>query len=185
MPRPIPIPIRQAMFRLWRQGHGSRDIAVALGLARSTVRHLLARFRRQGSEGIAPDYGPPAVVEASSSDVELAALRLRREHPTWGAGLIQVQLVQGMPGRSVPTERTLQRWFGRADLSPAPAGRRPRVDLARATMPHETWQMDAKEHIRIQTRDEVSWFRLTDECSGAVLWTAVFPPRDLGPCSCL
>src|ERR1039458_5864496 len=180
MPRPIPIPIRQAMFRLWQQGQGSRDIAAALGLAHSTVRRLLGRFRRQGSEGIAPDYRRPPVVETSSSDVEQAALRLRRDHPTWGAGLIRVHLLQGMPGQPVPAERTLQRWFERADLSPAPAGRRPRVDLGRATVPHETWQMDAKEHIRIQTRDEVSWLRLTDECSGAVLWTAVFPPRDLG-----
>ena len=83
MPRPIPVPMRQAMFRLWQQGQGSCDIAAALGLARSTVRRLLGRFRREGSEGIAPDYHPP-VVESSSSDIEQAALRLRREHPTWG-----------------------------------------------------------------------------------------------------
>ena len=180
MPRPIPVPVRQAMFRLWQQGQGTSDIAATLGLARSTVRRLLGRFRSNGSEGIAPDYHRPPLVEASSSGVEQAALRLRREHPTWGAGLIRVHLLQGMPGEPVPAERTLQRWFVRADLSPAPAGRRPRVDLARATVPHETWQMDAKEHIRIQTREEVSWLRLTDECSGAVLWTAVFPPRNLG-----
>src|SRR5262249_3632198 len=29
-------------------------------------------------------------------------------------------------------------------------------------------------------RREASWLRLADECSGAVLWTAVFPPRDVG-----
>jgi hypothetical protein len=84
MPRPIPVPVRQAMFRLWQQGHGTNEIAAALGLARSTVRRLKSRFRRQGSEGISPDYRPPAVVEASSSGVEQTALRLRREHPTWG-----------------------------------------------------------------------------------------------------
>ena len=62
MPRPVPTPVRQAMFRLWNQGQGSRDIAVALGLARSTVRRLLSRFRSQGSEGIAPDYRPRPVL---------------------------------------------------------------------------------------------------------------------------
>src|SRR4029077_2057694 len=41
------------------------------------------------------------------------------------------------------------------------------------------------EHIRIQTGEEVSWLRLTDECSGAVLWTAVFPPRNVGAGPCL
>ena len=122
MPRPIPVPIRQAMFRLWQQGQGSRDIAAELGLARSTVRRLLGRFRRRGCEGIAPDYRPPAVLGASSSDVEQAALRLRRDHPTWEAGLIRVPLLQAMPGQPIPAERTLQRWFVRAGLSPAPAG---------------------------------------------------------------
>jgi hypothetical protein len=66
-------------------------------------------------------------------------------------------------------------------LSPAPAGRPARVDLDRATAPHETWQMDAKEHIQLQNHEEVSWLRLIDECSGAALWTAVFPPGNLGP----
>ena len=72
MPRPIPVPIRQAVFRLWEQGQGSRDIAAALGLARSTVRRLLARFHRKGSEGT-PDYRPP-VVQSCSSDIEQAVL---------------------------------------------------------------------------------------------------------------
>jgi transposase len=180
MPRPIPVSIRQAIFQLAQHGQETSHIAAELGLARSTVRRLLGRFRRQGPEGIAAGYRRSPIVEAAPSDIEQAALRLRREHPTWGAGLIRVHLLQAMPQQPIPSERTLQRWFVRADLSPAPAGRRPWVDLARATVPHETWQMDAKEHIRLQTRDEVSWLRIVDECSGAVLWTAVFPPRNLG-----
>lgn len=151
MPRPTPVPVRQALFRLWQQqGQQTRPIAATLGLPCSTVRRLLGRFRRRGPERITPDYHRPAVVEAASSEVMQAALRFRREHPSWGAGLIRVEVLQALPGRSVPSERTFQRWFVRADLSPAPAGRRPQADLARATRPHETWQMDAKEHIRIQ-----------------------------------
>ncbi|MBV8607714.1 MAG: helix-turn-helix domain-containing protein [Singulisphaera sp.] len=181
MPRPIPVPVRHALFRLWQQGQSTRHIAAALGLPDSTVRRLLARFRRRGVEGIAPDYHRPSQVEAASSEVRQLALNLRREHPTWGAGLIRVEVLQALPGRSVPSERTLQRWFVRADLSPAPPGRRPAADAARATRPHETWQMDAKEHIRLRSHEEASWLRLTDECSGAVLQTPVFPPGDLGP----
>src|SRR5215469_9286998 len=32
MPRPIPVPIRQTMFRLWKQGCGTRQIVASLGL---------------------------------------------------------------------------------------------------------------------------------------------------------
>jgi len=179
MPRPIPVPIRQSMFRLWQKGYGTRQIAESLDLPCSTVRRLLQRFRLHGIDSITPDYWHPSVSEAAPSELVETALSLRREHPAWGAGLIRVQIVLDEPGHPVPSERTLQRWFVRAGLSPAPAGRPPRARLDRATSPHETWQMDAKEHIRIKTGEEVSWLRLIDECSGAVLWTAVFPPRGL------
>ena len=179
MPRPIPVPIRQAMFRLWQKGRSARQIAESLGLPCSTVRRLLQRFRLHGTDGLSPDYWHPSVPQAVPSEPLQTAMSLRREHPTWGAGLIRVQLLLEAPERPLPSERTFQRWFVRAGLSPAPAGRPPRSHLDRATAPHETWQMDAKEHIRIKTREEVSWLRLIDECSGAVLWTAVFPPRGL------
>jgi transposase len=179
MPRPIPVPIRQAMFRLWQKGRSARQIAESLGLPCSTVRRLLQRFRLHGTDGLSPDYWHPSVPQAVPSEPLQTAMSLRREHPTWGAGLIRVQLLLETPERPLPSERTFQRWFVRAGLSPAPAGRPPRSHLDRATAPHETWQMDAKEHIRIKTREEVSWLRLIDECSGAVLWTAVFPPRGL------
>ena len=179
MPRPIPVPIRQAMFRLWQKGRSARQIAESLGLPCSTVRRLLQRFRLHGTDGLSPDYWHPSVLQAVPSEPLQTAMSLRREHPTWGAGLIRVQLLLEAPERPLPSERTIQRWFVRAGLSPAPAGRPPRSHLDRATAPHETWQMDAREHIRIKTREEVSWLRLIDECSGAVLWTAVFPPRGL------
>ncbi len=175
MPRPIPVPIRQTMFRLWKQGCGTRQIVASLGLPCSTVRRLLQSFRLRGRDGISPDDRYRSATFKAPSEMVQTAVQMRREHPTWGSGLIRVQWLLMAPGQPVPSERTLQRWFVRADLSPAPAGRPPRVDLDRATAPHETWQMDAKEHIQIQNYGEVSWLRLIDECSGAALWTAVLP----------
>jgi transposase len=156
MPHPIPVPVRQVMFRLWQQGQAALQIATSLELPLSTVRRLLQRFRRRGIDGIPADYHHPAVSKTVPSEMMQTAVRLRQEHPTWGAGLIRVQLLQEDPEQPVPSERTLQRGFVRAGLSPAPAGRPPRTSLARATEPHETWQMDAKEHIRICNREEVS-----------------------------
>src|SRR5271157_4173784 len=63
MPRPIPVPIRQAMFRLWQKGYGTRQIAESLGLPCSTVRRLLQRFRLHGTDGLSPDYWHPSVPE--------------------------------------------------------------------------------------------------------------------------
>jgi len=63
----------------------------------------------------------------------------------------------------------------------APAGRRPSDNGYRAHRPHEVWQMDAAERIRLGSGQRVSWLRLLDECSGAVLQTTIFPPGVLEP----
>jgi transposase len=178
MPRPLAVPVREAIFRRWQEAQSASEIAGALGVPVSTVYRLLRRFRRDGSDGIVPGYRNPAA-DLVPPDAVQAALALRREHPTWGAAMIRVHLLDEAPERPVPSERTLQRWFVRADLSPAPAGSRPKVDVERATSPHERRQMDAKEHIKLCNNRETSWVRMIDECSGAVLHTTVFPPRDL------
>jgi hypothetical protein len=79
---------------------------------------------------------------------------------------------------ALPAVRTLQRWFAKAGLGPAPQGRRPQtVKKWRATRPHETWQVDAAEDIALADGTRASWLRIVDEFTGAVLKTVVFPPR--------
>ena len=180
MPRPIPAPVRLAAFRLWKLRRSARQIADSLDLSLVSVRRLVRRFRARGHDGLAPDYARERS-DPVDSDVGRALLALRREHPTWGAELIRVHLGQQLGGDAVPATRTLQRWLVKADLAPAPSGRRPRLISARAPQPHQIWQMDAKERIVIRSKHKVSWLRLIDECSGAVLWTAVFPPRRVDP----
>ena len=182
MARPTPVPVRQAIFQLWQRRQDATFIAKSLGVNLATVRSLLLRFRRRGIEGIECDYHRSIVAEADLPEPVQLALRLRREHPTWGATMIRVHLLQAALGQPIPSERTLQRRFAVAGLSPAPVGRRVKVDMSRTTIPHETWQMDAKEQISILKKRKVSWLRLIDECSSAVLRTAVFPPRRLEPC---
>ena len=58
-----------------------------------------------------------------------------------------------------------------------PAGRRAAASTSRAEKPHQTWQIDASEHIRLADGAEVCWLRILDEATGAVLRTDVFPPR--------
>jgi hypothetical protein len=180
MPRSIPVPLRQAMWRRYQDGQDGPTIAEALGLAPRTVRNLLDRLRRGGPDALYPSYDQcGASTPKPAESLVQAAVGLRREHPTWGAGLIQVMLHRRLPNQPLPAVRTLQRWFQRAELSPAPVGRRSAADSRRAQRPHEVWQMDAAELVKLRTGQLVSWLRIVDECSGAVLLTAVFPPGPL------
>src|SRR5262245_35081762 len=122
MPHPIPVPLRLVIRQRTEQGHSIADIAKALGLIPRTVRHLVRRFRDHGKEALRPSYvgctDPQAYVVRKLLD---EALRYRQEHPTWGAGLIRVFLQRDHSQDELPAERTLQRWFQAAGLSPAPS----------------------------------------------------------------
>ena len=56
MPRPIPVPVRRVVVRLWEQGHAPDQISETLDVPSSTVRRLIRRFRLRGPAGLDPDY---------------------------------------------------------------------------------------------------------------------------------
>jgi transposase len=180
MPAPVPVPIRRALGRRWEQGATTAELSRAFAMPPRTVRSLVRRWREKGEAGLQPNYRrhPPQSSPEPAHPAFPAAVDLRREHPTWGAGLIRVRLID--VGITPPSERTLQRWFRRAGLAPAPSGRRPVEDSRRATRAHETWQVDAAERIPLADGPRASWLRIADEASGAVLGTAISPPRPVG-----
>src|SRR5215831_2833943 len=181
MPHPIPLPVRQVIAQRAEQGQSAGLIARSLGLVSRSVRQLLQRLRIQGHNALLTSYPGRAYPHPPQFRTLLKeALQLRREHPTWGAGLVRVMLRRDYPAAPIPAERTLQRWFRRAGLISAPSGRRSGPSsYHRAQQPHEVWQMDAADQVALRNSKQVCWLRIADECSGAVLETAVFPPSVL------
>src|SRR5262249_45465428 len=142
------------------------------GLSPRTVRRLVQQAQPDGQarppayrRGPRPASGPPALVAQTCA--------LRQQHPRWGAGLIRVILTHHFPDTDLPCVQTLRRWLARAALAPAPPGR-PASASRRATQVHALWQADAADQMPLATGQLVSWLRLVDECSGAVLRTVVF-----------
>jgi transposase len=176
MPAAIAQPIREEIVTRHEAGETLVSIAQDLQLSYRTVRGLWTRYRQRGHAGLPPDYArcgptgprfPPAVQEA--------ALKLKREHPRWGAGLVRLLLAEQCSDTRLPSRRTLQAWFRQAGLS-APRHRKPSAARARGREAHEVWELDAKEHLRLADGSESVVFAITDEATGAVLATALFPP---------
>ena len=181
MPSPIPVPVRQAIFKRWQKGESLSRLAEDFKIPVRTIRNLVRRFSQRGQEGLEPDYGRCATrTLPTDSESYQKAMELRRQHPKWGSGLIRIFL-QKQHSVGCPSERTLQRWFRQATMPEAPPGRRPAGNDHRAQRPHEVWQMDAVEQLRLGSGHRVSWLRVVDECSGAVLQTTIFPPSLLEP----
>jgi len=172
MPAAVPLAVRHALVAA-----APRTSAAALarrfGLAPRTVRRLLTAARTAGGV-LPPAYRRGPRPEHPPHPPRGAALALRQQHPRWGAELLRIVLGQHHPGADLPCAQTIRRWLAAAGLAPAPAGRRP-SDYRRADRVHAVWQLDAADQMPLASGALVSWLRAVDECSGAVLGTAVFP----------
>jgi transposase len=180
MPKPIPIPVRRKLLEATLAGATTAELATKFDLSPRTVRKLRKRFRERGPDAVQPDYHPPKnLLHAFPAKIREVALALRREHPTWGAVLIWVALGEKYPKSPRPHPRTLRLWLQKAGLGAPPKPKRPHARRSRTKTPHETWQIDACEKIPLADGSQISWLRVVDEATGAVLKTAIFPPGDL------
>src|SRR5262245_20599132 len=174
MPAATPAALRSAVFRLAGDACPA-EVARRLCLPDSTVRGLLRR-RAAGGDPLLPDYHRCGRHQRLDLPWHRLAVRLRQDRPRWGAGRIRVEIRRLLPDQAPPGERAIQRLFARLAAPPAPAGRPVAQESARSRLPHHTWQMDAVEQQPLQSGQNISWLRLADEASGAVLMTVVFPP---------
>lgn len=85
MPRPVPIPVRLAFRKRWREGQPVIQFAGELGLPVRTARSRIALLGSGDDAAVAPAYhtgpGPRSAERQALLD---ATLDLRREHPRWG-----------------------------------------------------------------------------------------------------
>ena len=173
---PFRFPCGRRFFQQWKRRRNPRQVADELHVPLRSVQRLYHRFDQQGEGAIVPAYDHCGQNHPNRTSQEILdkAQRLRDKHARWGAELIRLLIPsQGGRGR-LPTARTLQRHFRRQCTAPAPAGRKPQTDPPRATRPHEVWQVDASEQMKLKTGRGVSWLRIVDEFSGAVLDTRAF-----------
>lgn len=179
MPRALPFPQREQIVQRHQQGETLAAIAQSLKVKYRTVRQWWRRFRLAGEAGLQTHYdhcGPKAPRAAPA--VHQAALTMKQEHPTWGAGLIRLELLARFPDQPLPKERAIQRWFRAAGLQP-PRAQGPPVERQRGKEPHAVWEIDAKERMHLADGSPTSVLTMTDEASGALLGATPFPPLSL------
>lgn len=177
MGRALPNWTRRRIVEEHRAGKTLTEIAHQHQLSYSTVCRCWQRYKRQGLEGLTPDYQNCGRAGPDERELPYRAARyLKRLHPGWGAALIRTKLQLRYPDLALPSVRTLQRWFKRAGLS------RLRKELPKQERPwaktvHEVWQVDAKERLSLEEGERACYLTMVDEHSGALLEAPVFPPQ--------
>lgn len=174
MPRPIPVAIREQIVKQHQAGVPLTTIARELQRPYESVRKVWRVFRQEGR--LEPNYaacGPSGV--RAEPRVYRAVRFLKHGHPQWGAPLIAQLIRQKWPEARVPHARSLQRWFHQWGMTPARRSSSGQARLGRGTAPHNVWEMDSREGIRLANAMPVTWLVVSDEASGAVLTGVVFP----------
>jgi hypothetical protein len=181
MPAATPLGIRQEIVNRRQAGETYAAIGRELKVPYVTVRQVYGHYKKSGQ--LAPHYdrcrhtsvrSDPAVYEQ--------AIQMKREHPSWGAGLIWVELAEHFAEADLPSLRTLQRWFRQAQVQIARREKRVSGAVYRGQQRHEVWAIDAKEQLRLADGSDASWLSITDEASGAILSAAFFPDQTLEQC---
>ena len=175
MPAATPINKREAIVRRYQEGDTLAQIARELKLPYTTVHSVWHHYRQTGQ--IKPNYQACANPRVRKDPVMYEqAVKLKGLHPTWGAGLIWVELAETFEEVQLPSERTLQRWFHRGGVAQAqPKDKRQPAAVSRGRQAHEVWAMDAKEEMTLADGSRASWLLMSDEGSGAILQTVLFP----------
>lgn len=179
MPAAIPLKTRKEIIERRKAGEPFASISRGLEVYYGTVRNIWGHYQQTGR--LQPNYEACA---QSGVRKDLAiyqrAIELKQLHPSWGGGLIWVELADEFEEKDLPCERSLQRWFHRAGLAEKQTrDTRPDSKVQRGKRVHEVWALDAKEQIRLANGNYVSWVAMTDEGSGAMLEAGAFPPKEM------
>lgn len=182
MPAALAMSIRQEIVKRREKGESLANIAREKAISYGATRKIWRQYVKEGS--LEPHYDKcrQTGIRKEQALYEMA-IALKAAHPGWGAGLIRVELSEQLRGHDLPSERTLQRWFGRGGVAKALRRDKKAVEwVKRGEEAHEVWAIDAKEQIRLRDGSYVSWLTISDEGSGAVLSVVLFPhtPLDEG-----
>ena len=158
---------RREMMRLVEEGHTYAAVAKQMGISFWTVRKWIRQGKRCGMERLASCYGRPVTGPLAGFDplVRYVCLRLKRQHPKWGAEYVLKKMGErpSLRGKRLPYSTTIWRYWcsfgGRIFMKRDPS----RSKVSPSDKPHGVWQMDAKESMQIPGVGLVSFNQARDE----------------------
>lgn len=158
-------------------GKSMLSISSQYNLAYNCVRQWCSRHQEKGLSGLNNNYmhcGPKK--PGSDPLIVRASCWLKYKHSEWGAEYIRTVLKDRYTDRKIPGVRSFHNWFKERKLVPL-KNRLPREPTVWSKLPHDTWQTDAKEQVKLGDGSCACWLTITDEKTSAVLDALLFPPK--------
>ena len=158
---------RREMMLLVEEGCTYAAVAEQMGISFWTARKWIRQAKRCGLESLASCYGRPATGPLAGFDplIGYVALRLKRQHPKWGAeyGVKKLSERSSLRGKKLPSATTIWRYWRSFGDRLFPRRDPPKSEISPSDTPHGVWQMDAKESMQIPGVGLVSFNQARDE----------------------
>jgi transposase InsO family protein len=156
-----------------REGRSYRQAAQALGISKSWVGKVMARYRAGGTEAIRRrSRAATRITNRTPGEVEdrIVALRKHLDEQGFDAGAHTIHYHLGADGGAVPSVRTIHRVLVRRGFVTPQPRKRPHSSYIRfeAQLPNECWQSDVT-HWRLADDTEVEIINFIDDHSRLAL----------------
>lgn len=179
MGQSVELSIRQQLVIKRQSGSSYTSLSAEFKLGYNTVREICRRHRCEGDLGLVPRTNRCGRRVNADSERSFRFVRLIAHlHPNWGVPYLLTRLALKYPDVVFQSIRHYQRRLNRVKDKP-PKAIVPRLQPPdRARLPHDVWQIDAKERLAFPSNPskEACFLNVTDEKTGALLQASAFPP---------
>jgi len=117
--------------------------------------------------------------------VRFSFLRIKKEHPGWGAAVARPRVAErlSLPEEKLPSISTIERYWAQSKgrLYRRHHKRHPprkRAKGPKPTEPHERWQADFKEKVKVAGIGQVDVFNIRDDASPAKIGSFVYASNE-------
>ena len=174
---------RQEMARLADQGESYQSVADQTSVSFWTVRKWIRQARRGGLAALVTTFGRPATGPMSGFDplVRYVALRLKRQHKTWGAAYVVKKMGErlSLKGKKLPSPTTVWRYWRSFGDRLFPKRHPAQPKRPPAGVAHGVWQMDTKESVLVTGVGVVTFNQARDEFGRATVMHRIHPAERL------
>jgi transposase len=178
MAKSISLDIREVVVNLHGQGLSMRQIAIQEKLSYDAVKRLISRYKKEGEKGLIPKYEQSGPKRSYESELSYRLVRLYKHyHPQWGVGYILMKLKSKYSHLPLCVSRVYERRL-KSDNKITLVKNPPlqfESPVEQSRLPHDVWQVDAKELLRTLDDQSACYLSITDEKTGCFLEAKVFP----------
>jgi DNA-binding CsgD family transcriptional regulator len=172
------LPQREQMISLYAKGVSMLQISQQEGINYGTVKNLIKRYKNEGQKSLIPRYSQCGLTRPYDSECSYRLVRLYKHyHPKWGVSYILLKIKDKYPQLPLCGSRVYERRLKSENKVPLP--KNPPLQLhyhpEGSRLPHDTWQIDAKERLETLDGKAACYLTTTDEKTGCVLDAKVFP----------